>query len=241
LKFLEIIVLISLIGCLAFAQVPTSIGTRDADDSVRVIGNLPYSNQWTFERPSNYLYLSYETLPMATQSIHVSHFETDYTAQNIGIIGLDYFSKITSFADPLGDSVFRRFGFWGRYKIGFGTQSGKVIDDSTSTVLTAEKSSLLIFEGQLELDIAYDWLNWFQPYIGYNFKPYYFRNTSSMSSAESEGQGNLYGPSLGFHLPVLFSHKGSIFAEIHQSMAMSGANQIFATHLGGDIGVGLVF
>jgi hypothetical protein len=162
----------------------SGIGTREADDSVRVIGNLPYTNQWTFERPSNYLYISYEQLPMASQAVHVSHFETDYSTHNIGIIALDYFSKITPFADALGTSPLRRFGLWGRYKIGFGTQSGTVVDDSTNSI---------------------------QHYVGFNFIPYYFRNTSSTTGAESEGQGSLYGPAIGVHLPLFFSHKGSIF------------------------------
>jgi hypothetical protein len=245
LRFLNILLFVILMSAAAFGQESSTktsgIGTREADDSVRVIGNLPYTNQWTFERPSNYLYISYEQLPMASQAVHVSHFETDYSTHNIGIIALDYFSKITPFADALGTSPLRRFGLWGRYKIGFGTQSGTVVDDSTNSILIGEKSSLIILEGELELQVAYDWLDWIQPYVGFNFIPYYFRNTSSTTGAESEGQGSLYGPAIGVHLPLFFSHKGSIFGELHQSMATASSNQVFGTHLGGDVGVGLVF
>jgi len=213
----------------------------EADDSVRVIGTLPYSNQWTFERPSNYLYINLEQATLASQAIVSSTYESDYSSNKINLISLDYFSKLFDLANPLGDSFFRRFAFWGRYRVGFGLLSGTVMDDSTSTVLPAEKSSLLVLMGQVELNFAYNWSEWVQPYIGFSYKPYYFRNTSSTSSAELEGNNSLYGPSLGVHLPIFFSHKGSILMEVHQDMAPSSSNQIFATRLGADFGVGLVF
>jgi hypothetical protein len=123
---------------------PSGIGTREADDSVRIIGTLPYSNQWTFERPSNYLYINLEQATLASQAIVSSTYESDYSSNKINLISLDYFSKLFDLANPLGDSFFRRFAFWGRYRVGFGLLSGTVMDDSTSTVLPAEKSSLLI-------------------------------------------------------------------------------------------------
>jgi len=227
---------------LSTAQLPSdSVGTREADDSVRIIGNLPYSNQWTFERATNFLYLNYDQETLASQALHASHYESDYSANKISLISLDYFSKLFDLGNPLGNSFLRRFAFWGRYKMGFGILSGSVVDDSTSSILPAEKSSLLLLMGQVELNFAYDWSEWVQPYFGFSYKPYYYRNTSSMSSAELEGNSSVYGPSIGVHLPILFSHRGSLFAELHQDMANSGTSQLFATQLGADFGVGLVF
>jgi len=217
------------------------VGTREADDTVRIIGTLPYSNQWTFERPSNYLYFNYDQQTLSSQAIHVSHFDSKYNSNKMNIFSLDYFSKLFDLADPLGDSFFRRFALWGRYKVGFGMQSGAVIDDNTSTTLPAEKSSLLVLIGQVQLNFAYNWSEWVQPYIGFDYKPYYFRNTSSMSSAESEGSSAMYGPALGVQLPILFSHRGSLLAEVHKDIVTASSNQIFAGQIGGDFGVGLSF
>ncbi len=217
-----------------------TIGTRDADESVRVIGNLPYSNQWTFERPSNYLYLSFEQVTMASPSIKVSHFENIYSA-NLGVLSVDYFSRLFGLADPTSNSFFKRFGFWGRYRVGVGVAQGSLADEDTNTVLPTEKSSLFVLEGALQANFSYDWSEWVQPYIGFGFKPYYYRNGSSMGGAESEGESFSYGPAIGVHLPVLFSHRGSIFGEVHNDIAPSGSNQIFGSYAGVDFGLGVVF
>lgn len=218
-----------------------SVGTRDSDDSVRVIGNLPYSNQWVYERPSNYLYLNFDSSTLASQNINVSHFQTHFNSTRFNLLSLDFQSRLFTIADPLGNSFFRRFSFWGRYKLGFGTIDGILVDLTEGTPLPAEKNSLLVLQGAVALDFAYDWSDWVQPYIGFNFKPYYYRNTSSMSSAESEGNSSVYGPSVGVNLPILFSHKGSLFAELHEDLVASGSNQIFTNELAGDFGVGLTF
>jgi hypothetical protein len=249
-KSLIYVILSLVMGKMAFGQTLTpigsaspasSVGTRESDDSVRVIGNLPYSNQWVFERPSNYLYLNYDGNTLASNNINVSHFQTQYSSTQINLLSLDFFSRLFTIADPLGDSFFRRFSFWGRYKVGFGMINGSLVDTTEGDALPAEKNSLLVLQGAVALNFAYDWSDWVQPYIGFNFKPYYYRNTSSMSSAESEGNSSVYGPSVGVHLPVLFSHKGSLFAEVHKDMAMQGSGQIFANEVAGDFGVGLTF
>jgi hypothetical protein len=219
----------------------SSVGTRDSDDSVRVIGNLPYSNQWVFERASNYLYFNFDSSTLASQNIKVSHFQTQFTSTRFNLLSLDFHSRLFTLADPLGSSFFRRFSFWGRYKVGFGMIDGTLVDTTEGTPLPAEKNSLLVLQGGVALDFAYDWSDWVQPYVGFNFKPYYFRNTSSMSSAESEGNNSVYGPSVGVHLPVLFSHKGSLFAEVHEDLVTSGSSQIFTNEIAGDFGVGLTF
>src|ERR1700679_1560824 len=72
---------------------PDTVGTRDSDDSVRIIGNLPYSNQWTFERASSFLYMNYDQSTLASQAIHSGHYESDYSASKVSLISLDYFSK----------------------------------------------------------------------------------------------------------------------------------------------------
>jgi hypothetical protein len=218
-----------------------SVGSRDSDDSVRVIGNLPYSNQWVYERSSSYLYFNLDSATLVSQNINVSHFQTQYSSTRFNLLSLDFHSRLFSLADPLGSSFFRRFSFWGRYKLGLGMIDGALMDMTQGTLLPAEKNSLLVLQGALALDFAYDWSDWIQPYIGFNFKPYYYRNTSSMSSAEKEGNSSIYGPSVGVHLPVLFSHKGSLFAELHEDLVTQGSGQIFTNEVAGDFGVGLTF
>jgi len=218
----------------------SSIGNRDSDDSVRVIGNLPYSNQWVYERSSSFLYLNYDSETLASGTINVSHFQTQYSSPRFNLLSLDFFSRILTLADPLGSSFLRKFSFWGRYKVGFGIAEGSLVDLTGAINLPAEKSSLLVLEGGVALTLVYDWSEWVQPFIGVNFKPYYFRNTSSMTTAETEGSANLYGPSIGVHLPVLFSHKGSLFAELHQDIPAT-SDQIFTKELAGDFGAGITF
>lgn len=240
------LVLSLVLGGVASAQVESkpitnSIGNRDSDDSVRVIGNLPYTNQWVYERSSSYLYLNFDSATLASRNINVSHFQTQFPSNRFNLLSLDFHSRLFSLAEPLGTSFFRRFSFWGRYKLGFGLVDGALFDITQGTSMPADRSSLLVLQGGVGLEFAYDWSDWVQPYIGLNFKPYYYRNTSSMSSAEAEGNNSVYGPSVGVHLPVLFAHKGSLFAELHEDLVTQGSTQIFAKELAGDFGVGLSF
>jgi hypothetical protein len=241
---------------LVFASLATNsafAGQSDADSNSvfglpvsttspsEVVGSLPYTNQWISEKTNAYLYVTYNSSQMGTNTITVGQYTANFGNAGYSFPGIDFFSHLTALAGPESKSPLRDFSLWGRYSLGFANRDAQLSAAVTPIDGSVEKDSLLIFSARIGLLAGYERLNWFRPYAGIEVDPYFFRNTSGISGAEEQGGNFNFGPVIGAHFPVFFSGKGSILAEYRRVIPLTGSGQIYSSSNNYTAGMGLTF
>jgi hypothetical protein len=204
-----------------------------------VVGALPYSNQWISEQTNSYLYVTYNSSQMSNSTMTVGQYVADFGSSGYSFPSLDLFTHFTSLAGPESRSPLRDFSLWGRYTLGFADRDGSLSSNLTPIDSNVENDSLLIFYARVGLLLGYDHLTWIRPYAGIEVDPYFFRNTSGISGAEQQGGNFNYGPTIGAHFPVFFSGRGSVLAEYHRAIPLSGSGQIYTNSNNYTAGMGL--
>jgi hypothetical protein len=202
---------------------------------------LPYSNQWVYERAGSFLYLSRQSETLATSTMTIGAYRSDFGSAQFSYPAVDFFGRILSLASPESDSIGRDFSIWGRYSLGFANRSAPLSNTQTGIDSNLERSSLLIFSSRISAVLAYDHWTWFKPYFGFEANPYYFRNTATLSGAEKQGENWTYGPVLGAHIPLLFENRASLLAEFRSSKAPDSSGQIMGNDTHFAFGAGLSF
>jgi hypothetical protein len=250
--FFSLAIIVTASGNLSLAAEPTTGSLpQSADDSTfglpattmnqsEVVG-LPYSNQWISERIASYIYVSYNSAQMNSQSIAVGPYVSNFGSTGYSFPTIDYFNDIVSLAGPESRSFLRDFALTGRYSLGFADRTGQANNTQTPIDSSVENVSLLIFSARVGALLTYEHLSWFRPYAGIEIDPYFFRNTSDLSGAEQQGENFGYGPVVGAHFPVLFGGRASVLAEFHKTLAASGSGQIFSDSTNYTAGMGLTF
>jgi hypothetical protein len=202
---------------------------------------LPYSNQWVYERAGSFLYLSYQSETLATPTMAIGSYRSDFGSAQFSYPAVDFFGHILSLAPPESDSIRRDFSIWGRYSLGFANRTASLNNTQTEIDSNLERSSLLIFSSRVSALLSFDHWTWLKPYFGIEANPYYFRNTATLSGAEKQGENWTYGPVLGAHIPILFENRGSLMAEWRSSKAPDGSGQILGSGTHFAFGAGLSF
>ncbi|MBI3556868.1 MAG: hypothetical protein HY074_11445 [Deltaproteobacteria bacterium] len=207
----------------------------------QVVGQLPYSNQWVFDQRQSYLYLSYNHGQMAAPIFHTGSFDSNFNNQNFDYPSLDYFVNLFSFANSESKSFFGRLSLWTRYGFGVGMRRGELLSGDFTVENSAESSYLTALVFRLGPQLTFDLADWIQPYAGLEFSPFVFRHSSSLSGAESQGAGTLFGPVAGVHLPLFFSHRASIYGEMRRTLVLSDDKHVFGSSTTFGAGLGMVF
>lgn len=218
-----------------------AIESTKTTESTTLIGHLPYSNQWLFDRTSAYLYLSQSAVRLTGSQLKFNHFTVDYSDSKMNYYSLDYFTRLLDLANVEGTSFFRHFGVWSEYSIGFGSRRGQLFDNTFQTSLNSESSDLTMILGKLGLELVYDQVSWFKPYVGISSSWYQYRHNSSLNSAEDQGSGGFYGPVLGAHMPLRFLGKASVYLESQKATAVGGNKSIVSDSTNTNFGLGLLF
>jgi hypothetical protein len=229
-------------GSFAVAETNSSApGFLNTNDSGALVGSLPSSNQWLYDRPSSFIYLGFDNLVLKSPSLQIDHFTSNLGSPHFNFFSLASFMRLFSLAPPENNSIFGQFSFWGQFSVGLGSRDGSLYDNSMGTALPAESSNVLALFGSVGVQFVYDYLNFFKPYVGMSTTWYGYRHSSSMSGAVSQGGGDYYGPTLGAHIPLTFLGRFSIFGEVQKILTTPGDGQIFAESTNFNGGLGFTF
>ena len=91
------------------------VGALPHDDSALVAGSMPYSNQWTFDEPDSFLYISRNQLSLNAPALRFGQLESRFEGNGGTFYGVDYFARLTWFKDRESNSWLRQFSLNGRY------------------------------------------------------------------------------------------------------------------------------
>jgi hypothetical protein len=208
----------------------------------KIVGSLPYSNQWFYDQRQSILYVSFNHARMGDGMIRSGEFTGDYGGSDLNFPSIDYFVTVLQFSGRDGSNGFwRRLSLGMRYGLGVGLKKGALTNSDFS--INAASESVYLSAGMARLGpvLAYDLASWLQPYVGVEIAPFVFRQSSSMSVAETQGAGALFGTVAGLHLPAFFSQRASIYAEVRNSKVLSDEKQVFGSSTSVTGGVGMVF
>jgi hypothetical protein len=207
----------------------------------QVVGELPYSNQWKFDTRDSYLYLSLSNLNLTSGDIDLTKYNSHFSSNSMRVYSIDYFKQIYRFAKVDSQSKWKDFSIWGRYSIGVSSTNGSLSGKGFTINSSVESSNLMTGILHFGPQITYERISWMQPYIGFELSPYFYRHSASLSAAESQGGGILFGPVLGSHFPLFFDHTLSLVGEVRENMTTNNQDNTFATGLTFLSGLGLVF
>lgn len=219
----------------------TSIHPALADDTVLVAGSMPYSNQWTFDEPDSFLYLSRSQLSLEGDSLRFGKLESRFEGGVAAFYGIDYFSRISWLSDREGDSWLRELSLNGRYGVGGLIKKGFLSRSDYAISNTTENAYLNGLRSHLGLNLSWENLWWFRPFLAVDLSPIAYRHSSSLSGAEIQGGALYYGEGIGAHFPILFKNKGTLFAEARKDHKLMDHNKLFKDSSSVDAGFGLVF
>lgn len=215
--------------------------TAKAEEAALTAGSMPYSNQWTYDEPDSFLYLSRNELTLNANSLRFGNLESRFQGGTAAFYGVDYFSRITWLNDREGDSFLRQFSLNGRYGVGALIKKGTLSRPDYQISNTSENAYLNGLRGRLGLNLSWEYLWWFRPFLSLDISPLLYRHSSSLSGAEIQGGALYYGEGLGAHFPILFKNKGTLFAEARKDKQLADHNKLFKGSSSVDAGIGLVF
>ncbi|MBC7386285.1 MAG: hypothetical protein H7301_09025 [Cryobacterium sp.] len=203
------------------------------------LSSIPYSYQWTYERPRTSIALILGTESLARPKFSSSGVSSDFGDGNVTVIGLDSFSPFFHFASPEGNAFFKKLAASFRYGVGAGVKQGTVSDRFGT--LNFEHTSLVLLDLRLGVALEYELSSWIQPNIGFSLAPYFYRISSTVSGAELEHVG--YGTEIsgGLRAPLFFDHRLSLVLNARHKLAQGSNNPLFAEKTSWDAGIGMVF
>ena len=209
--------------------------------SSETVGSLPYSDQWISEKTKSYFYLSFNSAQLASPTMTVGQYVSNFGSVDYGFPSVDFFSHLFSFTGPESRSSARDFAIWGRYSLGAADRSGHMNATQTPINSSVESNSLLVVNARIGAVLGWDRWSWIKPYAGVEVDPYFFRNTSDISGAEQQGEAYCFGPVLGAHFPVMMNGRASLLAEYRRIISVQDSGQIFGNSNNFSTGMGLTF
>lgn len=220
---------------------PMKVGSLPKDDSALIAGSMPYSNQWTFDEPDSFLYLSRSQLSLNANSLKFAQLESRFEGNSGAFYGVDYFSRITWLKDRESNSWIRQFSLNGRYGLGAVIKRGYLARPDYTIDNNTENAYLSGLRGRLGLNLSWEYFWWFRPFLSLDMSPIVYRHSSSLSGAEIQGGALYWGNGIGAHFPILFKNQGTLFAEYRKDRQLMDHNKLFKGDTSFDAGIGLVF
>jgi hypothetical protein len=152
---------------------------------------LPKSNQSLYDEATSGVYFGAQRTGLWPQQWDVGHFSVLFPEQTKTYFELDLQTRIQR-----GESL----SAWVDYGIGFVYQAGRLYDQTHSSFLDSENSSLAALPLRLGLLEHYDSLHYLVPFVGVQATETFYRLSSSLSGAENQGSFLTYGPAAGLQL-----------------------------------------
>ena len=204
------------------------------------ISTFSYSNQWIFERTGSFLYLTVNRAQLQQSSLRIDRFESSFGDSSFYFPSIEYFTRVTDFANLEGKSFLRYFSLWARYGFGAAIRSG-TLSNTEFALTSSESATLLGLNTRLGLNLAFERFGWFRPFLGTELFAFFYRHSASLSGAEIQGIEPMTSLVLGAHFPLFFEGRGSLFIEGRRDISLAAPNRILAQGFNADLGAGLSF
>jgi hypothetical protein len=204
-----------------------------------IVGSIPYSNQWTYEEPSSYIYLVFNHQNLARKEMRVGQYSSAVSSDNLDYPSIDYFVRIFRLGDRESKDLGAKFGLWTRYSLGASVLRDKLKSSDFTLSSTSETGYFGIGFIRLGPVLVYEAAKWIAPYFGGQIFIYGYRHTASISGAETQDGGSGLEPVVGAHFPVLFNRRVSAYGEVRYSYPFDKSKTLLESGTSFDAGLGM--
>src|ERR1017187_3158344 len=168
------------------------VSSAQVSEEGTTIGALPQSMNWFYDQPSSFVFIGLNQLHLDSPVIQQNLYTASFDSPDINFISLQYFSRL--YKSHSSDSL---MSLWMRYGLGVSTKQGNVTSSAFQVSNNSSHSYLGSLLAQIGIQMSYDYWRTLRPYLGAQVLGVFYRNTSPLSAAESDGQGYGYEPVLG--------------------------------------------
>ena len=191
----------------------------ESQSTNQVVGALPYSNQWEYEKPDSYLFLVYE--PQAFSATNIVHGDYNISlASKASLYGINYFTKLNSLLPPAK----KELALWLRLSLEFSTPSTGIAPEAGAPLSSASNSGQ-IFLGRVGAGpmLTWDLTSFLKPFMGTELWGYAYRHTAAINSADFTGQGLMLEPMLGVETRIIEPVHAMVQVGYNQSLLHSSS------------------
>jgi len=220
------------------AKIDADVRTNPKEDAILGTAyQLP--EPWQYEKPSSFLYLTYNQQNIANAVYVTGNYNTTYS-QQLYYPSLDYHQLLGHLSEVEGHGILQRTGIWLRYGIGFGIAGGATVNSNYVTSGSVANSQILFANALFGPKISFDLSTFFSPYIGAAGIGIPYRQASAASSIEKQGVGLGGAAFIGLDIPVRWFGNMSINLEARSTTQFSDSDHFLNMNgygVGGGIGV----
>ena len=203
----------------------------------QVVGALPYSNQWEYEKPDSYLFLVYDPQSFSSMTIAHGDYKISFGSKS-SFYGINYFTKLGSLLAPAKKDL----AVWLRTSLEFSTPSTGISPGADAAPLSSASSTGQMFMGRIGAGPMLTWdLNSFlKPFAGAELWGYAYRHTASINSADFTGEGLMLEPMIGIESRIIDPVHAMVQVGYNQSI-LNSSSSILGNGTSLSFGLGAMF
>ena len=203
-----------------------------------VVGSLPYSNQWEYEKTDSMLFVTYDSQTLVSSQFSKNNFNAKFPSTSVGLYGLNYLIRMSDVMSA--QEGHKNLSLWLKSSLGFAAPSSSI--SSADTPLSSASNTGQLFLGKLGTGPMLSWdLNTFiRPFIAAEFSFYTYRHTAGISTIDFSGQGVLFEPMVGVESKLI--DPVHIIAQVGYTRALSrGDSSLLTDGTSVALGLGVMF
>lgn len=206
----------------------------------QVVGSLPYSNQWEFEKSDSYIFLVYDPQTFSTTSIRHGDFNVGLGNSKTALYGLNYYTKLTTLASTGQSHLEKELAAWLRFSLELANPSTS-LDSDTAPISSASNTGQL-FMGRVGAGSIITWslTSFLRPFIGAELWGYAYRHSASINAVDFSGQGFMIEPLVGAETRII--EPIHAVAQVGFNRMLSSSHQsILGSSTSVSLGIGAMF
>ena len=175
---------------------PIQVCQSSSLDQNQIIGSLPYSNQWKYEKADSFLFFITETESIRQTEFNKDVFQAKLNSDRLNLFGLYYLTRIGNFW--ASETSTKDLSFWLRFTLEFAAPSTQITAQNTD--LSSASSSGQFFLGRMGIgpEISWSLSPYFKPFAATEVWGYTYRHSASITAIDFSGQGFMLEPMIGF-------------------------------------------
>jgi len=165
----------------------------------QVVGTLPYSNQWEYEKADSYLFLVYDPQSFSSTNIRHGDYNISLLSSKTAFYGINYFTKLSSLLPPEK----KELAIYLKFSLEFSTPSTGISSDTTALSSASNTGQLFLGRVGAGPTLSWDLSPFLKPFVGAEFWGYAYRHTASINSADFTGSGLMVEPMVGLEAKII--------------------------------------
>lgn len=199
----------------------SNISYAESQNANQVVGSLPYSNQWEYEKADSYIFLVYDPQSFSSANIKHGDFNVSLSSTKTSLYGLNYYTRLTSLLSSGATELKQKdLALWLRFSLEFSNPGTTLSSDTAPLSSASDTGQLFMARAGAGPMLTWDLNSFIKPFLGVELWGYAYRHSASINSVDFSGQGMMLEPLLGIESRIL--------APVH-AMAQLGFNRALSS------------